>query len=241
MVPAQIAPAADTATCCSAQEPYAALVTPPLPGTANQVPSDGPRSGVRPVWLVIGPALAASVGAFLLAVTVGPALAAIQRAMGLPTSMMLWIFVAYLLPAVLAVPVSALVGRRWPTSVTLSTIALLVLGTLLTALAPGSGSLLLGRAVTGFGAGLAWGVTAVLVAQMGARRVWVASLVAGAVVLTLCLGAAAGTFLAQTWRFPFVLAIPVEVVALLVTAVSGIVVLTRRASPPAQPPTTPSA
>ncbi|SCL54184.1 MFS transporter [Micromonospora peucetia] len=218
-------------------------MTTPLPGTAKQLSADGLRPDARPVWLVIGPALAASVGAFLLAVTVGPALTAIQRALGLPASAKLWIFVAYLLPAVLAVLAGTLVGRRWPTAVTLSAITLLVLGTLLTAFAPGSGSLLLGRAVTGFGAGLAWGTTAVLVAQMGARRVWVAPLVGGVVGLALCLGPVAGTLLAQTanWRLPFVLVVPVEMVALLATAVSGIVVLIRRASPPAQPPTAPSA
>ena len=157
-----------------------------------------------------------------------------QRDMHLPTSMILWIFVAYLLPALLAVPVGALVGPRWPTAVALSAIALLVPGSLLIALAPGSAVLLLGRAVTGFGAGLAWGVTAVLVAQMGARRVWVAGLVAGAVVLALGLGPLVGALLARmaSWRLPFVLAVPVEVVALLATAVSGIIVLMRRAPSP---------
>ena len=229
-----------------AAEPRAHILpgmTPPFPSTANQVPPYGPDPGVRPVWLLIGPALAASLGAFLLAVTVGPEGAAIQRDMDLPTSGILWIFVAYLLPAVLAVPVGALVGRRWPTAVALPAIVLLLPGSLLTALAPGSGLLLLGRAVTGFGAGLAWGVTAVLVAQVGARRVWVASLVAGAVVLALGLGPVVGALLAQAldWRLPFLLAVPVEVVALLATAVSGIIVLMRRASRPAQPPAAPLA
>lgn len=210
-------------------------MTQPFPGTANQVPPYGPRPGVRPVWPLIGPALAASLGAFLLAVTVGPAWDAMRRDMHLSTS---GAFVAYLLPAVLAVPVGALVGRRWPTAVALPAIVLLVPGSLLTALAPGSGLLLLGRAVTGFGAGLAWGVTAVLVAQAGARRVWVAPLVAGAVVLALGLGALAGALLARmfSWRWPFLLAVPFEVVALLVTAASGIIVLVQGSSRPARSP-----
>ncbi|MCW3819109.1 MFS transporter [Micromonospora sp. DR5-3] len=214
-----------------------------FPGTANQVPSYSPRPGVRPVWLLIGPALTASLGAFLLTVTVGPESAAVQREMHLPASGIPWIFVAYLLPAALAVPIGALVGRRWPTTVALPAIALLVPGSLLTALAPGSGPLLLGRAVTGFGAGLAWGVTAVLVAQVGARRVWVAPLVAGAVVLALVLGAVAGVLLTRMlgWRWPFMLAVPFEVVALLATAVSGIIMLMQRASRPAQPPAAPLA
>ncbi|SCE88127.1 Major Facilitator Superfamily protein [Micromonospora coriariae] len=223
-------------------------MTAPVPSTANQIPPYGPRSVVigdrpqvlRPVWLLIGPTLAASLGAFLLAVAVGPQWGAIQRDMDLPTSAVLWIFVAYLLPAVLAVAVGALVGRRWPTVVALLAIALLVLGSLLTALASGGALLLLGRAVTGFGAGLAWGVTAMLVTQMAARRVWVTSLVAGAVVLALGLGPAAGVLVGRAvgWRWPFMLAVPFGAVALLATAVCGIVVLIQGASRPAQPQAT---
>ncbi|MGS2616840.1 MFS transporter [Micromonospora sp. LZ34] len=221
-------------------------MTAPLSGTTNQIPpygrgpvvigADRPQA-VRPVWLLIGPVLAASLGAFLLAVTVGPEWVAMRQDMDLPTSAILWIFVAYLLPAVLAVPIGALGGRRWPSAVALSAIVLLVLGSLLTALAPGSGALLLGRAVTGFGAGLAWGVTAVLVAQTGARRGWVTPLVAGAVVLALVLGPVAGALVQRAvgWRWPFMLAVPFGAVALLATAVCGIIVLIQRASRPAPP------
>jgi len=91
---------------------------------------------------------------------------------------------------------------------------------MLTAFAPGSGILLLGRGVTGFGAGLAWGVTAVLVAQAGARRLWVAPLVAGVVLFGLVLVPGIAAFLtrALSWRFPFMLAVLFAVGALLVTA-----------------------
>ncbi|MEN3614796.1 MFS transporter [Plantactinospora sp. ZYX-F-223] len=218
-------------------------MTPPSLGTANQVPPYGPRPGVHPVWLLIGPALAASLGAYLLTITVGLEWASIQRSLGMPSLGLLWIFGAYLLSAALAVPVGALVGRWWPTAVTLPAIALLVPGSLLTALSPGISLLLVGRAVTGLGAGLAWGVTAVLVAQVGARHVWVTSLVAGAVVLGLGLGPVAGEILVRTLGrpWPFMLAVPFGVVAMLATAVSGIVVLTQRVSQPAQPPAAPSA
>ncbi|MBB4960962.1 hypothetical protein [Micromonospora polyrhachis] len=97
------------------------------------------RLGIRPVWLLLGPALAASLGAFLLAVTVGPVWGAIQQTLDLSTLTMGWTFVTYLLSAVVAVPVGALVGRRWPTAVTLPAIVLLVFGSLLLAFAPGIG------------------------------------------------------------------------------------------------------
>ncbi|MEO3924940.1 MFS transporter [Micromonosporaceae bacterium B7E4] len=218
-------------------------MTPSFPGTADQLSPHGPRPDVRPAWLLIGPALAASLGAFLLTLTVGPEWAAMQRDMDLPASAVLWVFVAYLLPALLAVPVGALLGRRWPTAVGLPAIALMVPGSVLITLASGSGSLLLGRAVTGFGAGLAWGVTAVLIAQAGPRRVWAAPLVAGAVVLGLGLGPVAGALLARMlgWRWPFMLAVPFGAVVLLVMVVSGIIMLIRHASTPAQPPAAPLA
>lgn len=218
-------------------------MTAPLPGTTNQVPPYGPRPDVPPAWLLIGPALAASLGAYLLAVTLGPDGTTIERDMDLPASVIPWNLVAYLLAAVLAVLVGVLVGRRWPTAVALPASVLLLPGTLLTAFASGGGVLLFSRAVTGFGAGLAWGVTAVLVARMRARRAWVAPVVGGTVVLALGLGPVAWVLLGRPlgWRFPFLLAVPVEVVAMLVIAVSGIIVLVQRASRPAQPPPAPLA
>jgi Arabinose efflux permease len=217
-----------------------------FPGVAQQGPPVNPLSQPqpRPRWLLVGPALTASLGAFLLTLTTGPEWTAIRENLALSTSMVLWVFVAYLMPALLAVPVGALVGRRWPTAVTLSAIVLMVPGSLLIMLTPGAAALLLGRALTGLGAGLAWGVTAALVAQVarvGTYR-WVVALVVGAVVLALLLGPAVAALLARTltWRTPFLLAVPFGAVAFLVAAVSGLIALVRRQpSRPAQPPVAP--
>ncbi|MEU4677825.1 hypothetical protein [Micromonospora sp. NPDC023737] len=216
-------------------------MTAPSPGTANQASPNGPRSSMivviggegpspgRPAWLLIGPALTALLGVYLLAITFGSGGTAMRMDMDLPASVIPWSFVAYLLPALLAVPVGYLLGRRWPTTMALPAAVLLILGTLLTTLAPGSGSLLFARVLTGIGAGLAWGVTAALVAQMGARRVWLAPLIGGMAVLALGFGAASGMLLTRglTWRMPFLLAVPFEGVAVLATTVTGIVMLTR--------------
>jgi MFS family permease len=215
-------------------------VTPPIPVTPTHLPPPEVRPGLRPAWQVIGPTLTASVGAFLLTATVGPGWDAMRREMDLSTSA-ISVFAAYLLPAALGVTASALLGRRWPAAVALPAALLLIPGTMLTAFAPASGILLLGRGLTGFGAGLAWGVTAVLVAQTGARRVWVAPLVAGVVLFGLVLGPGITAFLtrALSWRFPFMLAVLFAVGALLVTAVTEIAALTRRTSQPARPPAAP--
>jgi MFS family permease len=211
-----------------------ARVTAHFPGAASQIQPVSPPSGiVRPAWQVIGPAVTASVGAYLLAVTVGPQWTSMRLDLQLSTAVV-WIFVAYLLAAAVGVAVGALVGRRWPAAVTVPAAVLLLPGTLLTAFAPGSGVLLLARGLTGFAAGLAWGVTAALVGQMGARRALVAPIVGGAVLLGLVFGPVTGAVVGQgfTWRIPFILAVPFELVALLATVVCEIVVLTRSASKP---------
>lgn len=191
-----------------------------------------PSPGTRPVWLLIGPTLAASLGAFLFTVTVGPEWSAIQADMNMSNIMTLWIFVAFLFAAGLAVLAGITLGRRWPTAVTLPAIALLTLGALLSALAPDSGFFVFSRALAGLGAGLAWGTTAALLVPMRAQRVPVMPLVAGTVLLSLVLGPVVGALLAQmaTWRLPFMLALPVGALAFLVTAVGGIIALTQRTS-----------
>ena len=210
-------------------------MTSPLPGTAEQTsptPPPGP-----PVWTLIGPVLAAALGAFLLTITVGPELTGLQLDLQLPAAAAVWVFGAYLLPAALAVALGLRLGPRWPTALTLGAIALLVLGSLLITLAPAGGALLFGRAVSGFGAGLAWGVTAALVARVGAARVWLTPLAATLGVLAMLLGAVAGAAGARSlgWRWPFLLALPLGAVAFLVAVVIGIIVSTRRTGP-AQPP-----
>ncbi|MFD0823859.1 hypothetical protein ACFQ0D_37300, partial [Micromonospora zhanjiangensis] len=102
----------------------------------SSVPPHDPGPGGRPSWLLIGPALAASLGAFLLAGPVGLEGESVRRELHLPSSATLWVFVAFLLPAALTALLGVLLGRRWPTAVTLPATALLILGTLLTALAP---------------------------------------------------------------------------------------------------------
>lgn len=191
--------------------------------------------GRAPAWLLLGPAIAASLGSYLLTVPIGPAGVAMQRDMQLPAAGIVWALAAYLLPAAAAGTAGFLLGRRWPVAMALPAIALMATGSLLTTLAGGSGSLLLGRAVTGFGAGLAWGVTAALVlAQPAARRSWLAQGVAGVAVLAMVVGPVTGMILARAvgWRLPFTLALPLAAVAFLATAVGGIAVLAGRGTRP---------
>jgi hypothetical protein len=214
-----------------------AMISPP-PESGGIAVGYGSRTVGFPVWVLVGPALAACLGAFLLAVTIGPEWTAIRLALDLSSLAAVWIFLAYLLPAMVALPVGILAGRRWPTAVVLPAIVLLIVGSLLTAFSSGNALLLLGRAVTGFGAGLAWGVTAALVRRLAVGRAQVAPAIAGASVLSLVLGPVVGAVLSQamTWRWTVLVAVPFEAVAFLVTAVSGIVLLVLRASRPVPPP-----
>ncbi|WP_026212660.1 MFS transporter [Longispora albida] len=205
----------------------------PFPGTAQHAPQPVPRPG----WLLIGPVIAAAVGAFLLTVTIGEGWTAISRDLALPNTSVIWNFAVYLVPAVLAAVIGALAGSRWPTAVAMPAAALLVPGCLLTSLASDSTVLLIGRGVTGFAAGLAWGVTAALVAKTGPGRM-VAGLTAGCVILlSLVAGPVSWLVLGSvtTWRVPFLLAAVPALLAVLASLVSGIILLVQRSNRPPQP------
>lgn len=206
-------------------------VTLPFASSPDPAP---PRT--YPAWRAVGPAFASSVGAFLLTAAAGPGWSAIRDVLGISTSAAVGL-AAYLLPAALGAAVGALAGRRLPAAAALPAAVLLVPGALVTGLAAGGGSLLFGRVLTGLAAGLAWGVTAMLVAGAGPRRALAASLVAGVVALGLVAGPVVGAILREAvgWRWPFTMAVPFALVALLVTAIGEVVALVTRPRRPARP------
>ncbi|MBF9131208.1 MFS transporter [Plantactinospora sp. S1510] len=203
-------------------------MTAPVSGSGNADAGYGSRTIVFPVWVLAGPALAAWVGASLLTVTLGPQWTAMRTDLDLPALAVVWVFVAYLLPALATAAVGLLVGGRWPTALVLPGIGLLVLGALLTTFSPGSALLMFARALTGLGAGLAWGVTAALVRQQPAGRARTAwAITAAGTVVALVVGPLFGALASTslTWRLTLFVAVPIAGVAFLVAAVSGIALL----------------
>jgi MFS family permease len=206
-------------------------VTPPR--QSNPRPAAGPRW-----WLLIGPGIAALVGLFLLTVIYrfdGRSL--LQVDLGLSSqSLLLSGLVSYLVAAAIALPAGLLLGARFPTSVTVPATCLMLLGVLLVAFAPSGALLMIGRALNGLGAGAAIGVIAALIWSLRAGRGATAGATAGLGLLALGIAPLLGALLSDAFSFRLVYLIGAlfVFVALIVTAVAGIVSL-MAAKPPAQP------
>ncbi|WP_410638463.1 MFS transporter [Amycolatopsis sp. lyj-346] len=198
-------------------------VTPPPPHVTRPV--------VEPVWWqVFGPGFAALVGLFMLTVVHRfDGRSALQLDLGLSgQSVLLIVLLPYLVATALAVPVGLLLGARFPTAVTVPAIGFLFLGVLLTAFTPGSGLLLAGRALSGLGTGAAAGAAVALILKLRAGRGVVAGVAAASGALALLLAPVVGRLISDAlgFRVSQLAAIPFLLVALIVSAVLGLVKLT---------------
>jgi MFS family permease len=206
-------------------------VTPPM--QSDPRPAAGPSW-----WLVIGPGFAALIGLFLLTVIYRvDGRSVLQVELGLSNqSLLLSGLVAYLVAAAIAFPAGLLLGARFPTSVTVPAICLMLLGVLLVAFAPNSGLLLVGRVLNGLGAGAAIGVTAALIRWLRTGRGVAAAVTAGLGVLAVVIAPLLGGLISDafSFRLVYLIAALFVFVALIVAAVIGIVALVA-AKPPAQP------
>jgi MFS family permease len=126
---------------------------------------------VRPWWSLPGPALGAALATALLTAPIGPLGSAIQRDLGLSTPIMAATVIAsYALAAAALFAPGHLLGRRWPTATAAPALLLLLLGSVVSALAPGAAVMAVGRVVAGLGAGAALGVTLALSGQLDRGR-----------------------------------------------------------------------
>ncbi|MFE0025049.1 MFS transporter [Amycolatopsis sp. NPDC059021] len=201
-------------------------------------PSDPRPAAGPPWWLVIGPGFAALIGLFLLTVIYPvDGRSALQLDLALSDqSLLLSGLVAYLVAAAIAFPAGLLLGARFPTSVTVPAICLMLLGVLLVAFVPDSGLLLLGRVLNGLGAGAAIGVTATLIRRLRTGRVAAAATTAGLGVLALVIAPFLGGLVSEalSFRLVYLIAALFTFVALIAAGVTGVVTL-MSAKPPVQP------
>ncbi|RSN22256.1 MFS transporter [Amycolatopsis sp. WAC 01416] len=205
----------------------------PTPTHHDQQPTSGP-----PWWLVIGPGFAALIGLFLLTVIYRfDGSSALQIELGMSNqSLLLSGLVAYLVAAAIAFPAGLLLGARFPTSVTVPALFLMLLGVALVAFVPSSGLLLVGRVLNGLGAGAAIGVTVALIRRLQSGRGAATGAAAGVGVLALVIAPFLGGLLSDafSFRLVYVVAALFVVMALVVTGVVGIVALTK-VKPQARP------
>jgi EmrB/QacA subfamily drug resistance transporter len=154
---------------------------------------------------------------------VGPALPAIQPALGVGPRAAAWIFTIYvlfnLIGNVMMARLSDIFGRR---AIYMLAIALFALGSLLVALSPGFGALLLGRAVQGLGAGGVFPVAAAVIGDTfpPERRGGALGLIGAVFGLAFLIGPIlAGVLLHYaTWRWLFVVNLPIAAAVIALSA-----------------------
>ncbi|MEU6717435.1 MFS transporter [Nonomuraea sp. NPDC046802] len=192
-----------------------------------------PQDRERPAWALIGPGIAALTGLYLLTMSLWPT--AQQAALHLSgQTVLLTTVVSYLVSAAAGGALGAGLGARLPTTAGMSAIAFLIIGVLLDGFAPNAGILLIGRVLSGLGAGGAVGTTVALVRRTGRHRGVLVAILAGLGLLALIAGPFVNRWLsmALTWRFGYLIALLPLAAGLVAAAVSGLVLLSRR---PAQP------
>ncbi|WP_181774372.1 MFS transporter [Amycolatopsis pittospori] len=191
-----------------------------------------------PWWLLVGPGFASLIGLFLLTVVYrfdGRATLQIELGMAEQT-LLLGGLVAYLVAAAIASPVGLVLGARFPTSVTVPAICLMLLGVVLVAFTPSSGLFVVGRVLNGLGAGAAIGVTVALIRRLHTGRGVAAGVMAGLGVLALAIAPFLGGLVSDAigFRVVYVVAALFVFVALVVAGIIGIVTLAK-AKPSIQP------
>ncbi|WP_083255008.1 MFS transporter [Amycolatopsis orientalis] len=190
-----------------------------------------PQAG-QPWWLIIGPGFAALIGLFLLTVVYRfDGLSALQVELHMSSqALLLSGLVAYLVAAAIAFPAGLLLGARFPTSLTVAGLGLMLLGVLAVAFVPNSALLVVGRVLTGLGAGAAIGVTAALIRRLPTGRGLAAGVTGGLGVLAMVIAPFLGSLLsdALSFRLVYVVAALFVFAALVVTGVIGIVALTKK-------------
>lgn len=198
------------------------------PSSRPHVTPTAPSSD-RPLWTLIGPGVAVLVAACQVAIIFGPPHSALQRDLSASAAWLAATLVAQLLAAALGAVPGFLLGRRAPTSVVASGLLLLLVGTVVTALAASSAMVLAAGVVTGLGAGAVLGAAAGLSGQVGAHRAQARLGLGLAVLGGLVAGAVLGWLLPTmlSWRLAYLSMVLLILVALVATAVGGIVAAAR--------------
>ena len=192
-------------------------------------------TGDRAGWTLIGPGFAAIIGlAMLTAVYRTDGKSAIRFEFHMSgQAVLLTCVVAYLVAAIAAAGLGLVLGARFPTAVTVPAIVLMLIGTALTALAASSAMLLPGRVLDGLGTGAAAGVIAALVLRLNARRGIAAAVTVALGVLAALIAPVVAQLIsdATSFRLAYLAAIPFLLIALIVSAVSGIASTERHVHP----------
>jgi MFS family permease len=184
-----------------------------------------------PAWSLIGPALGALMLLGMLGATLGSDPDA-RRVFGLSLALIVVVTVGYLVAAVGGAAVGLFVGRRWPAAVAGAGMGVMLAGILATALSPNVLIMVVGQVLAGLGGGAAAGTAVGLLPRLGSRRTQatLGLAIGAAVAFVLGLAVGYGVAMVASWRLPFLLSVPLAMVAGAVAVAGGIVRLVVRLS-----------
>jgi predicted Ser/Thr protein kinase len=223
-VPPALAPPDQAATAKLPPAPGAARTRALAPATPATPPSAKPAGG----WELIGPVLGSLVGLYLLGVatvpglmTAAPGWRVVQAEMGLTTPVIVFMFAAYLVAAMLGAPVGAVLGKRSAGAVAANAAGLMLLGVLMEFLAPGALLLTIGKIISGLGMGALVVVAVVLTRRTG--RQWT-YLIGWLGVIAFVLGPVLGGVLTATLgrQWAFLISVPPLLLAVLASLINAI-------------------
>jgi len=187
-------------------------------------------SAARPVWMLLGPGLAAVLAACQFGFLLGPPREALQRSLGMSLAMAAAVVLLQLVAAAMGFAAGYLLGRRAPASVVATATVLMLLGAVVAGLANMSALLMVAATLIGFGGGTALGAAAALTGQLGERRGQALAGLGALAFAGLVLGLLTSWFftIVMGWRVAYLATIPFALLALAATGVAGLVALTRR-------------
>lgn len=188
------------------------------PATAGRQASGGSLD--RATLVVAGVVILGAMMAILDATVVNVALDTLGRELGSPLPTVQWVVSAYTLALASVIPLSGWAADRFGARrVWLLAVVIFAGGSVLCALAPSAGALIAARVLQGFGGGLLTPVgTAIIARAAGPRRMGRVMSLMG---VPLLFGPVAGPVLggallqAGSWRWIFLINVPVGVLALL--------------------------
>lgn len=223
-VPETPAPPDQTATAELPPAPDAARTR----ALATAAPATAPFARPAAGWELIGPVLGGLAGLYLLGVaivpgwmTAVPGWKVVQVEMGLSTPAIVFLFVGYLVAAMLTAPVGAVLGKRSPNAVAATAAVVMFLGVLVEFLAPGSLLLTIGKVFSGLGMGALVAEAVVLTRRTGRQRTY---LIGGLGVLAFALGPVLGGWLTATLgrHMAFLISVPPLLLAVLVSLINAV-------------------
>lgn len=185
------------------------------------------------MWTLIGPGLGAVVAACQLGGAFGPGIDAVryEMGMGLASAGLVMVVVAQLVAVAVGGALGYVLGRRAPFAVACTTLVTMAVGAVATGLANGPAMLTVGGVIAGLGAGAAVGAAVGLTGGLGEHRRPALLAVGLAAIVGLLVGLALGWMIGTSlsWRWAYLSIVPMVLVALVATAVGGMIALTRRA------------